>query len=261
VAFVNGALRYWTRPADGPPDAETVRAILAAGGVDLADLSDLSVTGGRHRDLPPTIGACRIVGVNEVTSIGRGGQALALSDGDDPATPILVVSAGSGTAIVSARGAEYAHVTGTAVGGGTLLGIGRLLVGSAEATEIDALARRGDSNAADLTLKDVISGPIGALPANATAVNFGRLAREGLTLSREDLAASLMTLVGQVIAITAVNAARAERLEKIALIGHMTDMPSFRRVITSVGNFYGMELTLFDNAGYGTALGALHARR
>jgi type II pantothenate kinase len=88
-------------------------------------------------------------------------------------------------------------------------------------------------------------------------VNFGRLARHDLAVSREDLAAALVTLVGQVIAVTAINAARAQRLERVVVIGHLTDMSSVRRVLAQVGEFYGMRLTLPPDAGYATALGAL----
>jgi len=105
----------------------------------------------------------------------------------------------------------------------------------------------------------VVGGPIGRLPASATAVNFGRLARQDVPVARADLAAALVTLVGQVIAVTAINAARAQQLERVVVIGHLTDMPSVRNVLDQVGDYYGMRLTLPANAGYGTALGALYS--
>src|SRR5262249_9042434 len=152
---------------------------------------------------------------------------------------------------------QFAHVTGTGVGGGTLLGLGRLLLHTTDPQEIDALACSGNPNGADLSLGDVISGPIGQLPADATAVNFGRLARNPQAVSRADLAAALVTLVGQVIAVTAINAARAQQIEQVVIIGHLTDMPSVRSVLERVGDYYGMGITLPLNAGYATAIGAL----
>jgi type II pantothenate kinase len=252
----DGQLRCWTQPSLGAPTPELVRAVLAGGGVALDALRQLAVTGGRHQELPERLGSCAVVGVGEVPAIGRGGQALA---GGDGAADTLVVSAGSGTAVIAARGGQYAHVTGTAVGGGTLLGLARLLLGTVDPGEIDELARSGDPNGADLSLGDVVGGPIGRLPASATAVNFGRLARHDLPASRADLAAALVTLVGQVIAVTAINAARAQRLERVVVIGHLTDMPSVRGVLDQVGDYYGLRLTLPANSGYGTALGALHS--
>jgi type II pantothenate kinase len=225
--------------------------------VSLETLPWLAVTGGQHRALPLRLGATPIVAVPEVTAIGRGGQALVSDAGDGHASPLLVVSAGSGTAVIAARDEAYAHVTGTGVGGGTLLGLGRLLLGTTDVALIDAMAMRGDANGADLALRDVVSGPIGSLPPDATAVNFGRLARQTADASLDDLAAALMTLVGQVIAITAINAARAERIDRVVMIGHMTDMPSFRRVIDQVGVYYGMQMLLPAHAGFGTVIGAL----
>lgn len=250
-------LTRWTRTSDGIPDANVVHRILADGGLAPSALTRLGITGGRHRVLPGTIGRLTLVPVNEVTAIGRGGQALGPIAAADHETPTLVVSAGSGTAVITARARSYVHTTGSAVGGGTLLGLGRLLLNSGDAWTIDGLAQRGDANGADLSLKDVISGPIGSLPPDATAVNFGRLAQANSEASREDLAAALVTLVGQVIAITAINAARAERVQHIVVIGHLTDLPSFRAVLARVGLYYGTELLVPVHAGYGTAIGAL----
>ena len=255
VAYVDGELRRWNRPSsERPPDPELVRAMLAVGGVELASLRRLAVTGGRHRSLPLQIEGCTLARVGEIEAIGRGGQALAAGERD---APLLVVSAGSGTAMVAARGAQYAHVTGSGVGGGTLIGLSRLLLHTADPGEIDALAQAGDPNGADLSLRDVVNGQIGNLPPDATAVNFGRLARRDFAPHRADVAAALVTLVGQVIAIVAINAARAQQIERIVVIGHLIDMPSVRRVLDSVGDLYGVRLNLPPEAGHATALGAL----
>ena len=257
VAQVNGEWRRWTQPYTGQPDPAQVRAILAQGGVDLAALPTLAVTGGRHKLLPTRIGDCAIESVGELEAIGRGGQAIAERDGEDPTQSLLVVSAGSGTAMIKAQGRNYTHVTGTAVGGGTMQGLSRLLIGTIDPGEIDVLALAGNSNGVDLSLADVITGPIGSLPAGATAVNFGRLAREATTPERADLAAGIITLVGQTIALIAVNAARSLPTTHVVITGHLTDMASVRRVLISVGGFYGQTFHLPADAGYATALGAL----
>ncbi len=255
--------RRWTRAYVGEPDAAMVRSILDTGGIGLEELDMLAATGGRHRLLPPQIGRTRIVGVNEVPAIGRGGQA-ALAEmlpGTNRRKRILVVSAGSGTAVIAAQGKRYKHYTGTAVGGGTMLGLARLLLGSVDPVEIDRLACAGDANAVDLSLADVVTGPIGSLPATATAVNFGRLAREPLDARREDMAAALITLIGQVIGLLSIAAAKALQCEHIVVIGHMTDMQSIRRVIELVSHYYSTPIDQPAQAGYYTAVGALlHAQ-
>lgn len=235
-----------------------MRALLAAGGVDLDHLEGLAVTGGRHKVLPERLGACRLVAVGEIAAIGRGGQALAEAMGAAAhAEPLLVVSAGSGTAVALARADDYRHVTGSGVGGGTLLGLSRLILGTVDPAEIDALALAGDPNGADLALSDVISGPIGSLPPDATAVNFGRVGRSPAPVRREDLAAALVTLVGQVIGVTAINAGRAQQTERLIVTGHLLDMLSFRRALERTGEFYGTHFLLPAHPGYATAVGAL----
>jgi type II pantothenate kinase len=257
IVYAGGACCCWTRPSEGRPDAELVQAILASGGVDLSSLRSLYVTGGQHRALPPRIGDWQVISVHEVDAIGHGGQVVArlASDGGDE--PTLVVSAGSGTAVIAARGERYAHVTGTGVGGGTLLGLSRLLLHTVDHHEIDALAHKGDPNGPDLSIGDVIMGPIGVLPPDVTAVNFGRLARHQLAVTRQDIAAALVTLVGQVIGIVAINAANAQQMDRIVVIGHLFDMASMRGVLKQVGELYSMPIILPPDAGFGTALGAL----
>ncbi|MDW8396563.1 MAG: Fumble domain-containing protein [Anaerolineae bacterium] len=238
-------------------NVDVLRAALAALDVELSECEQVAVTGGQHRLLPERIEGTPIVKVDEITAIGRGGLRLAQSINPD-VCEVLVVSAGSGTAVVSARGERFEHVTGSAVGGGTLLGLCRLLIGSADPREIDALALAGDSNKVDLTIAEAIGGAVGRIPADANAVNFGRVpSLERLSFAREDLAAGVVVLVGQVIAALAINAARAERLDRIVLVGHTMDMVSVRRVVHTVAGYYGATMLIPDTPGIATALGAL----
>ena len=108
----------------------------------------IGVTGGRYRDLPEVVDGFRIRKVDEMLALGLGGLALSQRDSG------LVVSAGTGAAMVSARDGEVEHVTGSAVGGGTLLGLSKLILGTDNVAEIDQLALSGDcllytSDAAD----------------------------------------------------------------------------------------------------------------
>lgn len=263
VSFADGSLVRWSEPYRGDPDAASVAASLAAGGVSLPALERLAVTGGRHRTLPDTLGATRVVKVSEVEAIGRGGQAIMGLDDGDLDEPLLVVSAGSGTAMIKAVGRQYTHISGTGVGGGTMLGLGRLLLGVADPVAIGELASRGDRNGADLSLADVITGPIGSLPADATAVNFGRLGRRNFEgeVRREDLAAATVNLIAQTIGLLAANVARAHDCSRIVMVGHMLDLSYFRHVLGLVGEYYATTFELPEHGGSATALGALQAAK
>jgi type II pantothenate kinase len=259
----DGRLQTFILPSNYQPVTAQLEAVLGLYGHPLTDFEWIAVTGGQFRQLPPTFGGVRLLPVNEVPAIGRGGLYLAGLD-EQPKKGkakkdggALVVSAGSGTAMVAARGCQAHHVTGSAVGGGTLQGLGRLLLGTADARVIDQLALQGNANAVDLTLAEAIGSTVGHLPADANAVNFGRLARQAADLSPEDLAAAIVRLVGQVIAVIAINAARAEKLETVVVIGHLADLPSFRQVMDTTAGYYQASITVPDQPGFGTAIGAL----
>jgi len=158
--------------------------------------------------------------------------------------------------MVAARGANISHVTGSAVGGGTLLGLSRLILGTVDFEEIDRLAQDGNASNVDVMLSEAIGGEIGRLPASANAVNLGKLIHS-FDFSREDLAAGLVRLVAQVIAVIAINAANSVGLNEIVLIGHTMDLKSIRQEIVLVGEFYSKKFTMPKNPGFATALGVI----
>lgn len=266
VAQTHGPPTLFSLPRQGNASASEVLRVLGVLDIATHTVDQLCVTGGQAHLLPNQFGQAHVLKINEVDAIGRGGLLLA---GLDEA---LVVSAGSGTAMIAARngGAACKHVTGSAVGGGTLQGLARLLIGTVNPKEINALAEQGDSNAVDLTLLEATGGVIGSLPANANAVNFGKLAQvetrhigsdsaAAASLQREDLAAGLVCLVGQVIAVIAINAARAERLNPVVVIGHLADMPSVCKVLKTVAGYYAADIRIAPTPGFGTVLGALYS--
>lgn len=244
-------LRHWTLPTEGQPDLSRVHRALSAGDVTASQCAWLAVTGGNRSALPPVIEGRPVHQVPEVEAIGRGGLALS---GLEAA---VVASAGSGTAVVRATPDGMRHVTGTGVGGGTLVGLSRLLLDTVNPQEIDALARAGTDTTHNLTIGEILGQAIGSLPPDTTAVNFGRVARHAVNAPREDTAAALVNMVGQVIAIVAINAARAQQLEHAVIVGHLTDLPSVRHTFEMVAQFYGAAIRIPEQGGQATALGAL----
>ncbi len=256
VEDAGGRFQMHTIPAAGTVDVAQLERAIHTTGYAAAEYDRIIVTGGQHRRLPSQYGDIPIRGVSEVNAIGRGGLYLA------NLREALVVSAGSGTAMIAACDSSFRHATGSAVGGGTLQGLGRLLLGTADAPEIDELAALGDSNAVDLTLLEATGGALGHLPVDANAVNFGRIPRMAGSdarwiPSRADVAAGLVVMVGQVIAVIAINAARAEGLEQIVVVGHLVDLPGVRRVLATVAGYYDARIMVPETPGYATAIGAL----
>ncbi|MEQ1690391.1 MAG: Fumble domain-containing protein [Gemmatimonas sp.] len=244
-------MRRWNVPSQGQPDEARVREVLALGALTPSDVDWIAVTGGNRERIPETIDGRPVRRIDEVRSIGTGGLALA------GVARAIVTSAGSGTAVIEAGPEGSRHVTGTGVGGGTLVGLGRMLLNITDPHVLDELARSGSPTGLNLTIGEVLGGAIGTLPPDTTAVNFGRVARQPIDATPADTAAALVNMVGQVIAIIAINAARATKCDDIVIVGHLSDLPSIRETFRRVGQFYSATLRVPEFGGYATATGAL----
>ena len=275
VAAPGATLTHVRFDTAGRAPADALHAALAALGSDASSVPAMGVTGGRSAALagtgdhlppgPAARGAARpaLSVVTEPEAIGRGGLELA------GLRSALVVSCGTGTAMIAAdagaddRARRYAHASGTPVGGGTLCALGGLLLGNRDAHDICDLAAAGDASRVDTTLGEVLGSGLGTLPPDATAVSLGRLADEAREVRREDLAAGLVTMVGQTIGLVAVNAVRANELPAVVMVGRLAAMAPVRSVLRAVFTVYGMSglLHLPDGAAHATALGAALAAR
>ncbi len=242
----------WRQDTRGAASLEILEQITAEHQIDLRNLQCIGTTGGRHKDLASSFQGVPIFKVGEAQAVGHGGLRMAKLQ------EALVVSAGTGTSMIAARGSSFGHVTGSAVGGGTLLGLSKLLLGTSNPLSIAELAARGNPAGVDSTLQDVLGGGIGHLPSDATAVNLGRLVQLEQPSTREDMAAGLVTLVSQVIAVIALNAANAQKLERIVIVGHLVDLEPIRAAIQRVWGFYGVKLPpiIPESRGFATAFGA-----
>lgn len=229
----------------------SIRTALQGAGYCVNDFDQIAITGGRYRDLLTEAEGIPLIKVPEVEAIGRGGLCLASLD------QALVISAGTGTAIVAASMEGSRHVTGSAVGGGTLQGLGALLLGTHDAVSIDHLATSGDANQVDLTLGEAIGGTVGGLPVDANAVNFGKRADLLANATRADIAAGLVRLIAQVIAVIAINAAKATGIDDIVFTGRLVDLSQVRRELHTTAGYYDQQFILPDNPGTGTVQGAL----
>jgi type II pantothenate kinase len=251
-------------PSGQPPDPAVVRSLLQQAGVaEPGSLRWIAVTGGRHKELPDELDGALLIKVDELTAIGRGGL---LASGLDEA---LVVSLGTGTALVAARRDGMTHLGGTGVGGGTLLGLSRLLLGTTDAALIDRLALHGDPERIDLTVGDIVGGPVGRVPANATASHFGKASGivagtwvgDEAQTGREHVAAALLNLVGQATLRLALLAASTYHLRSVVLLGHLADLAGMRRAAGVIGSLFGGEFVIPPHPGFGIALGAFAEAR
>jgi len=116
----------------------------------------------------------------------------------------LLVSLGTGTSVMLVEDETVRRLGGTPLGGGTVLGLGRALTGTARFEDLCALAARGDRARVDLSVAEVYASGDAPLATDVMASSFARLADGPHRRSDgrpEDLARSLMAMVGENIAL------------------------------------------------------------
>lgn len=188
--------------------------------------------------------------VEEFNSIGVGGLYLS---GLDEA---LVVSMGTGTAMVHAkRGGKMNYLGGTGVGGGTLLGLTKLLTGAESSRHIEELASAGDLEKIDLRIKHMTeSESLSALSRELTAANFGKVSD---LATHEDVALGAMNLVFETIGMVSVFAARSVRVRDVVLTGNVTQFAYCKEKFDFFNGLgYGVKFLIPERSRFATAIGA-----
>jgi len=213
----------------------------------LSDISRVMVTGVGSPALGGDIYGIKADRVEEFRATGRGGLYLS---GLDHA---VIVSMGTGTAYIAARGKEVSHLGGTGVGGGTLLGLSSRMINIRHFDALVETAEGGDLRNTDLFIDDITTEKIPTLPKGTTASNFGRISD---LASNSDLALGIINMVIQTIGITAMFASRVERTDKIVLTGTLSSMKSAKSIFASLEPLYGLHYIIPEHAEFATATGA-----
>ena len=186
--------------------------------------------------------------VPEFTCIGKGG--LYLSGLEDA----LVVSMGTGTAIVHATASgAIDYLGGTGVGGGTLLGLSKLMIGAEEIEHLVEYAKEGDLSKIDLKIKDMTSPGTHLLNADMTAANFGNISD---IASKGDIAAGIANLVYETVGMVSIFASRSRNVKDIVLTGNITGLESCHRKFEEFNHLdYGVNFVIPKMSEYSTVIG------
>ena len=221
--------------------------------LNLTDIRRVMTTGVGSSYLSGPIYSLECQSVPEFSGVGLGGLYLS---GLDEA---IIVSMGTGTALVHAKrtpdgSTAIDYLGGTGVGGGTLLGLTKRMLGVDTVEHIEQLCEGGDLSKIDLTIRDISKQhdqfPIGA---NLTAANFGKLSDMA---TNEDIALGLCNMVAETIAMVAIFAARGHGIQNIVLTGNLTNIAPIRRVFEGLGDSFGVNFIIPEYAQFGTVIGA-----
>lgn len=221
-------------------------------GLELGDISRIMMTGAGSSYVTQPIYNLNCVPVPEFTSVGLGGLYLS---GLEEA---IIVSMGTGTALIHAqnRGGKYKidYLGGTGVGGGTLMGLSKKILGIDQVAHIEQLCEGGDLSKVDLRIRDISTAHLySGVNVNLTASNFGKLSD---LATKHDIALGIVNMVAETIAMMSIFSARAHNLTNIVLTGNLTSIAPIREVFGGLEQNFGVRFIIPELAQFGTVIGA-----
>ena len=224
----------------------------AENGLELSDIDRIMMTGAGSSTVQKGIYNLPCSPVPEFSSSGIGGLYLSKLN------EAIVVSMGTGTALIHAKRNEKSYdieyLGGTGVGGGTLVGLSRRLIGVDSIEHIEQLCAEGDLDNIDLRIKDISQNhTYHGINENLTAANFGKVSDMA---TNSDLALGIANMVAETVGMLAIFAARSYHLRDIVLIGNLTTIAPIRKAFTGLSNSFDVNFLIPTNAQFGTVIGA-----
>lgn len=221
---------------------------LSSNKLTLGDIEKVMITGVGSSYIKDKIYGIPTGRVDEFLAIGMGGLFLS---GLEKA---IIVSMGTGTALVAANKDEAKHMGGTGVGGGTLLGLSNLILNVRSFDDLIETAQGGNLANVDLTIGDItVDKKVGSLPPETTASNFGKISD---LASKSDIALGIINLVFQTIGMISVFATKIDHTSDVVLTGNLVNVPQSAEIFDLLGKIFNVNFHIPCNAEYATACGA-----
>ncbi len=212
------------------------------------DIEKIVLTGVGSSYIDNDVCGIKTCKVDEFIALGAGAAMLSGK------TNALIVSMGTGTAFVRLANGKARHIGGSGVGGGTLIGMSKLLADESDIIKILEIAQGGDLSKVDLQMKDICDAEIPNLPMHATAANFGKIMSDA---NKSDSIAGLLNMIYQTIGMLAVFACSGTEINDIILTGTMTTLAQGNTVFKELDSLHNVNFIVPENAVYCCAIGAV----
>lgn len=220
-------------------------------GLELSDIDKVLMTGVGSSFIDRPIYGLDCRKVSEFESVGLGGLYLSKLD------EAIIVSMGTGTALIHARKigdrTETKYLGGTGVGGGTLLGLSRRMIGVDTIEHLEQMCEMGNLDNVDLRIKDISADESFQINGDITASNFGKLSD---IANKNDVALGIANMVAETIAMLAVFAARSFNVNTVVLTGNLTALKPIATVFEGLEENFGIKFIIPENAQFATVIGA-----
>lgn len=217
--------------------------------LELQDIAEIRLTGVGSSGVVKPIYGIPTYKVDEFVANGVGGRFFAKEEKS------VVVSMGTGTSYVLVEGEKLTHLGGIAIGGGTIVGLSKLLLNTRDIDAIQEMSLRGDISQIDLRIGDISKQPLPGLNLNVTAANFGKVEE---MVSKEDIAAGIVHMVIENLCHTGTLIAQDKGVKEFILIGSLANFAECDYITKECADLAGegVYFVIPEYAGFGTAIGA-----
>ena len=216
--------------------------------LSLEDIAQVNLTGVGCNAVEQSIYGLPTYKVDEFTANGVGGGYFAQGKKE-----FMVVSMGTGTSFVGVKDGIPTHLGGIGIGGGTIIGLSKLMLNTSDIDKIQELASNGQVGHIDLRVGDISEKPLPGLNLEVTASNFGKASSRATC---EDKAAGIVHMVVESICQTAALIAQGTNIRDFILIGALTNFQECEYVCSMIKTMFPeLNFIVPKDGEYGTAIG------
>lgn len=219
------------------------------------DIETIVATGTGSSYIENSYDNVKVIKIKEFDAIAYGGLILSKKE------KAIIVSIGTGTVILESDMNEVKYLGGTGLGGGTIVGLGKLLINSSYTKTANVsgeyfkklieLSETGEHKNVDLLIKDISKESIDCLTNDITAANFAAINKKA---NINDYASAIINLVIEniLLLVKSYNIAKLP----VIILGTICSYDVIRKRVNELKDFMRNEYYFIDYSDYAIAIGA-----
>ncbi|MDM5194061.1 type II pantothenate kinase [Bacillus hominis] len=221
-------------------------------------ITKLCITGGKGEQLQKRLSdSYETVTLNEFDATITGVHHI-LNEEKQSINNFVLTNIGTGTSIHYVHDKQYVRAGGTGVGGGTIMGLSKLLTNIDHFEDVIPLTKTGSRKGLDITVGDIYGGILSPIDNSLTASNFGKSAITDSNYSSSDILATVQGLVGEVVTALSLQFAEAKNIDHIIYIGStLCNNVHLQNIISNYTEYENKVPVFLQDDGYSGAIGAL----
>lgn len=227
-------------------------------------INEVCITGGKAEQFKQVIASDSLHTsyIVEFDATCLGVQYL-LNKADYSLDNYIITNIGTGTSIHSVTNSGYFRAGGTGIGGGTLMGLCKLLTGLSDFKKIIEVSKHGSRSQLDIKVSDIYKGIVSPVDGDLTASNFGKAFLGDVVHSEiSDVTATVQGLVGEVVTTLSIYIAETQNIDNIIYIGStLSDNEPLKTIIGNYTAKNNKNPIFLKDHGFSGAVGALMRKR